>query len=345
MSSGAAPGPPVVQDERPVALVLRALGLGDLLVSVPALRALRRAYPGHRVVLAAPAWLGPVVALTGAVDALLPVAGLGTALPPVGPVGSVEVAVNLHGRGPQSHALLDALGPRERVGHAAPGWDGPVWVDETNERRRWVEVLRHHGVPGDPSEVGLERPSVPSPAPGAVVVHVGAAYGSRSWPAERFAAVARELAAGGRTVVLTGSAVERDRATAIGAAAGLPDHANLAGRTGLAELAALVADAALVVTVDTGAAHLATAYATPSVVLFGPATVERWGPPAEGPHVVLTDERVRVGDAFGAEPDPALLAVGPCDVLRAAEALLTAGPTVGAPLAPLGSPRPGTSLR
>lgn len=307
------------QDDRPTALVLRALGLGDLLVAVPALRALRRAYPGHRVVLAAPAWLGPVVGLTGAVDELLPVADLDAALPGVGPV---DVAVNLHGAGPQSHALLDASAPRERVGHAAPGWDGPVWVDETNERRRWVEVLRHHGVPGDPSDVGLRRPDVPSTAPGAVVVHVGAAYGSRSWPAERFAAVARELTARRRTVVLTGSAAERERATAIGTAAGLPGQANLAGRTGLAELAALVADAALLVTVDTGAAHLATAYGTPSVVLFGPATVERWGPPPEGPHVVLTDERVRVGDAFGARPDPALLAVGPRDVLRAAEGLL-----------------------
>jgi len=321
VSGGAVPAPPVEQG-RPVALVLRALGLGDLLVAVPALRALRRARPGHRVVLAAPAWLGPLVPLTGAVDALLPVADLGSPLPPVDGADEVDVAVNLHGAGPQSHALLDAFAPRERIGHVAPGWDGPVWVDETNERRRWVEVLRHHGLPGDPSEVGLERPSVASPAPGAVVVHVGAAYGSRSWPAERFAAVARALTGQGRTVVLTGSAAERERATGIGTAAGLPEHANLAGRTGLAELAALVADAALVVTVDTGAAHLATAYATPSVVLFGPATVERWGPPADGPHVVLTDERVRVGDAFGAEPDPALLAVGPGDVLRAAEALL-----------------------
>ena len=313
-------GIPAGPEPRPVALVLRALGLGDLLVAVPALRALRRAYPGHRVVLAAPAWLGALVPLTGAVDTLLPVTDLGSPLPPV--AGSVDVAVNLHGAGPQSHALLDAFAPRERIGHAAPGWDGPVWVDETDERRRWVDVLRHHGLPGDPSDVGLEHPAVPSPAPGAVVVHVGAAYGSRSWPADRFAAVARELTARGRTVVLTGSAAERERATAIGTAAGLPASANLAGRTGLAELAALVADAALVVTVDTGAAHLATAYATPSVVLFGPATVERWGPPAGGPHVVLTDASVRVGDAFGAEPDPALLAVGAHDVLRAAERLL-----------------------
>ena len=319
MSSGAPAVPSPAADDRPVALVLRALGLGDLLVSVPALRALRRARPGHRVVLAAPAWLAPVVPLTGAVDTLLPVAGLDGPLPAVGPL---DLAVNLHGRGPQSHTLLDALAPTHRMGHAAPGWDGPAWVDDVLERRRWVEVLRHAGIEGDPDDVTLARPDVRSPAPGAVVVHVGAAYGSRSWPAGRFAAVARALAAAGHEVVLTGSDAERERATTIAAEAGLADGTNLAGRTDLAELAALVADAALVVTVDTGAAHLATAYGTPSVVLFGPAPVARWGPPTAGPHVVLSDERLRVGDVFAAEPDPALLAVQADDVLLAADGLL-----------------------
>lgn len=307
-------------DGRPVALVLRALGLGDLLVSVPALRALRRARPEHRVVLAAPEWLRPVVELTGVVDELLPVTGLDEPLPWAGPV---DLAVNLHGRGPQSHALLDDLGPRERVGHAAPGWDGPVWADLVLERARWVAVLAHHGLPGDPAEVTIDRPAVPSPAPGAVVVHVGAAYGSRSWPADRFAAVVRALAADHR-VVLTGSSAERGRAGAVADQAGLPGTANLAGRTDLGALAALVADAALLVSVDTGAAHLATAYATPSVVLFGPAPPERWGPPPGGPHVVLTDARVRTGNAFSDVPDPALLAVGVDDVLAAARGLLEA---------------------
>ena len=311
---------PPADEGRPVALVLRALGLGDLLVAVPALRGLRRARPEHRVVLAAPEWLRPVVDLVPAVDALLPVAGLDAPLPVVGPV---DLAVNLHGRGPQSHALLDALDPRHRIGHVAPGWGGPTWVEDTLERARWVDLLARAGVPGDPDAVGIARPAAASPAPGAVVVHVGAAYGSRSWPAERFAAVARTLAADGRAVVLTGSVAERERATAVAAEAGLPRSANLAGRTDLATLAALVADAALLVSVDTGAAHLASAYGTPSVVLFGPALASRWGPPP-GPHVVLTDARLRGGDVFAAEPDPALLAVGAADVLAAARPLLAA---------------------
>ncbi|HEX2856401.1 MAG TPA: glycosyltransferase family 9 protein [Propionibacteriaceae bacterium] len=303
---------------RPDLLALRALKLGDLLVVVPALRALRRAFPEHRIRYGAQAWLAPIVDLVGGIE-LLDVRGLDAPLPL--PPGSVDVAVNLHGRGPQSMRALDQLQPRRRIGHRfddpeGRSWEGPHWVDALSERERWTRMLEWHGIPADPSDLHLERPSVASARAGAVIVHPGAAFGSRRWPIDRFAAVAAALVRAGHEVVLTGSADERDRALAVAEAAGVRGDDVLAGRIDLTAMAALVADAAAVVSADTGAAHLASAYRRPSVVLFGPASVVNWGPPP-GPHVVLTDESVRRGDVFSDEPDPALLAVQVEDVLGA----------------------------
>ena len=59
-------------DARPVLIVLRALGLGDLLTAVPALRALADAFPSHRRLLATPAALAPLARLTGTVHDVVP---------------------------------------------------------------------------------------------------------------------------------------------------------------------------------------------------------------------------------------------------------------------------------
>ncbi len=177
-------------------------------------------------------------------------------------------------------------------------------------------MLAWHGIEADPLDLQLHAPDASSPRPGAAVVHPGAAYGSRRWPVDRFARVCRELDHAGKEVVLTGSGTERERALAVARAAGMPEASVLAGRIGLDQMAALVQEASVVISADTGAAHLASAYARPSVVMFGPAPVEEWGPPP-GPHRVLTDASRRRGDAFAADPDPALLAVEVEDVLDA----------------------------
>lgn len=296
-------------------LVLRALGVGDLLTAVPALRGLRAAYPDHRLVLAAPAPLADLVALTGAVDDLLPTAGLDSLAGP-----SPDVAVNLHGRGPDSTRILQALHPGVSLAHAHPahpGVRGPEWETDMHEVHRWCRLLDHFGIPADPADLGLARPAVASPAPAAVVVHPGCAFVARHWPAQRYAVVARELAATGLPVVVTGNADQRPLALQVAAAAGLPQRWVLAGRTGLAQLAALVADASLVVCGDTGIAHLATAYGTPSVVLFGPVSPEHWGPPPQrAQHVALWAGST--GDTFADRPDPGLLRITTAEVLDAA---------------------------
>ena len=307
--------------DRPRLLVLRALGLGDFLTGVPALRALRRGFPDHEVVLAAPRVLEPLVELAGVADRVLDTSGLE---PPGWSGPAPDLAVNLHGKGPQSHRLLAGLGPRRLVafGSAEAGHEGPVWRADEHEVRRWCRLVAESlRLPADPADLRLAVPATEPPAAGAVVVHPGAAFGARRWPPDRFAAVARWARDRGHRVVLTGGPAEADLADAVRRAAGLPADAVLAGRTDLTAHAALVASAALVVSGDTGVAHLASAYATPSVVLFGPVSPASWGPPADGPHAVLW-HGTGGGDPWGDEPDPALLAVQVDEVLAAAERML-----------------------
>jgi hypothetical protein len=214
----------------------------------------------------------------------------------------------------------DGEGGGGEAGGGGPDPRSPEWRDDLSERQRWVRLVGAYGVEADENEVRLLSSTRRTDVVGATVLHVGAFYESRRWPAGRFAAVAQELARQGHRVVFTGSAGERERALEVARLAGLGTDSVLAGEIDLAEFAAVIEDAALVVSADTGAAHLASAYARPSVVLFGPAAPEHWGPPP-GPHIVLTDAAVRLGDAFASTPDPAILAVGVDDVLQAVERL------------------------
>ncbi|MFI7434785.1 glycosyltransferase family 9 protein [Micromonospora haikouensis] len=264
-------------------LVLRALGIGDLATAVPALRALRAAATDRRLALAAPRWLAPMLDLIGGIDQLIEVDGLGPCRwPPLSP----DWAVNLHGRGPQSHRLLRTARPRRLMAFAcaeAEHHTGPVWRPDEHEVHRWCRLLAWYGIPADPDDLALRRPPPQDLPVGVTIVHPGAKAPQRRWPVERFAAVARELTRRGHRVIVTGSTGERDLAAKVAARAELPGSAVLAGRTGLEELAALVAHARLVVAGDTGIGHLATAYATPSVLLFGPVAPALWGPPANRP--------------------------------------------------------------
>lgn len=303
---------------RPNLVVLRALKLGDLLVAVPALKGLRRRFPEHRILYAAPAWLRPLTDLVGPLDALLPTPGLDTPVPH--PEGGVDIAANLHGNGPDSRLRLRELGARERIEHRSSESSGPRWRDGMHERERWARLVSAHGAHADPLDVAIERPEAPAGTAGAAVIHVGAAYASRHWPVDRFAAVARGLESDGTRVLFTGGAQDRDRALAAAGLADLPRSRVLAGRAGLRELAGVIGHAAVLVSVDTGAAHLASAFGTPSAVIFGPAPPEEWGPPP-GPHRVLTDAALRRGDAFADRPDPALLAVTAAEALAAARSV------------------------
>lgn len=285
-------------------MALRALGLGDLLTAVPALRGLARSFPDHHLVLAVPAWLRALAELTHTVDEVVDVVALA---PLPERLHHADVAVNLHGRGPESSALLAASGPRRLVAHqhvdVAATADGPVWDETEHEVHRWCRLLTESAIAADSADFRIEPPTSRLPvASDTTIVHPGAAVAAKRWPVERWAAVARAEADAGHPVVVTGSAAERDLAVEVARAAGLGDEAVAAGSTDLVELASLVARAGRLASGDTGIAHLASALGTPSVVLFGPVSPARWGPPEDGPHVALWT---------GVESDPFAQAISP----------------------------------
>ncbi len=341
-------------------LVLRALGLGDALTAVPALRGLRRLHPDRPLLLAA---AGPPARLLqdcGVVDAVVPTSGLDAAPPGAG-LGP-HLAVNLHGRGPASHRLLQAGRPDGLLAYAcaAAGVRGPAWRGTEHEVRRWCRLVdaaaddaggagggTGGGVGGGtgsgapsrtrrvtrPDDLRLQLPAswaVPEAlraAAGAgpyVVLHPGASGGARRWPPRRWARVARELERTGVPVLLTGGPGERALVRGVTTAAGLPSGRCTAGELTLPELAVLVAGAALLLCGDTGVAHLATALGTPSVILFGPVPPARWGPLADPDRhtVIWHGAGLGEGDGNADRCDPALLRVRVDEVISAATARL-----------------------
>jgi ADP-heptose:LPS heptosyltransferase len=313
---------------RPRLLVLRALGLGDLLTAVPSLRGLARSFPDHRRILAAPAALAPLLDLISdgrgqpVVERVLdahPLAPLPSEL------ARVSVAVNLHGRGPQSHRLLLALSPHRLIGFANPqvprSRPGPQWIAGEHEVRRWCRMLSESDVTCDPGALDIERPdpsegSLPCFAENATLLHPGAARRARRWPLDRWSKLARAEQQAGRPVLISGSSAEVELAERIARQAGLSRGAVLAGRTNLRELAGAVAAAGRVVCGDTGVGHLATALGTPSVLLFGPVAPREWGPPPQRPwHRVLW--KGRRGDPHADTIHEGLLQIGVGEVVEA----------------------------
>jgi ADP-heptose:LPS heptosyltransferase len=304
---------------RPTAVVLRAIGLGDMLTGLPAMALLRRALPGHRIVGAVPGRYAGILVGAGLLDEVVPTADLG---PLAAAPSAPDLAVDLHGNRPPSRDPLRALGPRRLIGFVRPGDDAPpeleasIWDDGEHEVARWCRLLREHlpGV-GEAPPVWSLLPVPPPLLPGATVLHPGAAAGSRRWPVERWIAVARALAADGHRLVVTGTPGEQ---SLVGAVAD-PIGAQTATRLDVEELFGLVAAASLVVSGDTGVAHVASAFGTPSVVLFGPVSPARWGPPDRPRHRALwpaPDPGYR-GDPHGGWPDPVLLQISVADVLAA----------------------------
>lgn len=149
--------------------------------------------------------------------------------------------------------------------HANSARDAMHTIDRQREQLAMAGIA--HVPPPDLSWLRADTVHFDLPAPYALLVPGGAAHRPRKrWPAERYAALARALAARGITPVLIGGAAEAEVMAVIRAAA--PEARDLSDQTSLAEIASLARGAAWAVGNDTGPMHVIASAGCPAVVLF-----------------------------------------------------------------------------
>lgn len=290
--------------------------LGDVVMALPALAAVRARFPEAVLAAAGPRALAPLLSAAPGVDEVVPVSrGRGGRRSEVEALrrGAFDAAVLLPGSFGSAWTVRRA-GIPERWGFAGR-WRGALLtraVPPPRGRRPLHQVARYLAlVRGLGMEPVVEAPRLEAPAsmrarartllaPAAggeerclVGIAPGAAYGyAKRWPPPRYAGVAARLMQEfGARVVLLGSVHDRDAGRAIEStlAAGTrpgPRIANLIGRTDLPALIGLLAACRTLIAGDSGALHLAAALGVPVTAIFGP-TDERLTAPIGG-HAVLT---------------------------------------------------------
>jgi ADP-heptose:LPS heptosyltransferase len=341
--------PPLDPGQVREVLVLRLDRIGDLIMSLPALSDLRRAYPAARIRLAVGRW-SEEIARRAPVDEVLVWSAPWAGRPDEGAesalrlarraralrTSALDVALDLQGD-VRAVGLMALTAARARVGYANTGGarllTRVVALDETTSwveqnRRAVAAVAGPAAVSGPPARVelltaadrargrDLLRAHGRKESGPVVGLHPSGGRPVKQWPSARWREVAarlqREFAA---TIVLTGTS--GDAALAADVARGLDGPVvDLTGRLSLMDTLAVIGAVDLFLSSDTGPMHMAAAVGTPSVSVFGPSDARRYFSGGTGlpgtPHVV-------------AQPD---LWCAPCNLIRRppAECLRGEGP-------------------
>jgi ADP-heptose:LPS heptosyltransferase len=289
-------------------VVFRALVLGDMLCMVPAMRALRGAYPTAHVTLVSLPWAREFAARFSAYfDDFIEFPGFPGL--PERPFDAqafprfldeiqqrhFDLALQMHGSGSFVNPLVMMFNARKASGFYLTSEYCPdiesflPYPNDVPEIWRHLRLMSHLGIPlaGEALEWPVtvvdrqEFSQLPEAACFSgtpyVCLHPGARYLSRRWMPERFARVGDSLAGAGYQVVITGAASEAPLAAAVSDAMTAP-HFNLAGKTSLGALGAVLKDARLLISNDTGVSHVAAALKLPSVVIVTGSDPQRWAP-------------------------------------------------------------------
>jgi lipopolysaccharide heptosyltransferase I len=277
-------------------LIVRLGSLGDLIHTLPAAAAIRRAMPDAEIDWLVDAPHRELLTLVPVISSIVTLGGrsVGDWLTARRTLRERRYDVALDFQGLIKSALLARLSGAKRIvgfdrasareGSAAMFYSECVAAEGGHVIEKNLRLAAAIGVRAEATEFPL-RP-VLSPALDAVRAEVrepfallnpGAAWPNKRWPTESFAAISRHLRDhhGLRSVVLWGPA-EQPLASGVAAASG--GAAVVAPATRLADLVALSREARFMLSGDTGPTHIAAAVGTPIVALFGPTSPARNGP-------------------------------------------------------------------
>jgi len=318
--------------------------LGDSVFSMPVIQMLRRKYPGKRITILVTSNLAPLWRMHGSVDEVIEfqrtVCGTLRVARTVSRLGFETAFVFPNSFRSAVIPFLARVSTRVGMRGHQRAWMLTSVVSPCGRARSAHQSLEYLEVTGlGGSEDRLEIPLLSVPEPVAMEARKrlggmsgpwvglipGAAYGpSKRWPREHFIEVGRGLVASRRCrVLIFGSEREVDLCNFVGR--GIGEYClNMAGKTSLQELAALLGECKAIIANDSGGMHLATAVGTRVVAIFGITDPAKTGPLGEG-HRIIAQEGVRRSRDIARDSREArksLLAIGPDRVLAAALELL-----------------------
>jgi heptosyltransferase I len=338
-------------------LVVRLGAMGDILHSLPAVTALRRAHPGWFIGWAIePQWRGLFCAEGGEpgtpgmplVDRIHILPAKQWAHRPVS--GSTwremrrvrqelrglryDAAVDLQGA-VRSAIFARWAGSGRVIGEEQPREFAAKWLFDERVATRGAHVIEQSLEVANAiahEELAMTMPLLPRAAEAEqraaalrqplILLSPGAGWGAKRWPPERYGAVAQHLADGGYHVVINSGPAEEELAQEIVATSGGAAQTLPAAEMG--DLIAVTRRAALAIAGDTGPLHLACALGIPVVGIFGPTDPARNGP-FHCRSRVLRHPGSKRDHTRRSQPEAGLLTITPEAVTEAALALLREG--------------------
>jgi ADP-heptose:LPS heptosyltransferase len=286
--------------------IFRALQLGDMLCVIPAIRALRQAYPHAQIILLGLPWAKSFAnRFDHYFDGFIHFPGY-PGLPEqefyakvfhqfVGDMQEqkFDLLLQMQGNGLLVNPMIELFDAKYVAGFKIEGHYAPDnslfldYPDHGSEIERHLALMTHLGIETLGTE--LEFPIIETDleelrqldllieARQYVCIHPGSRGSWRQWPTGYFAALADYCIEQGYQAVVTGT---KDEMNIVDSVISQMKNApiNATGKTSLGAVGALIKDAALLISNCTGVSHIAAAFKTPSIVISMDGEPYRWGP-------------------------------------------------------------------